>query len=196
MYIVVGLGNPGNEYKDTRHNTGRMVLETFRIAEKLPAWQLSAKIKALSSSGKLGREAVTLVEPETFMNQSGISVAPLIKSKKAVEHLVVIHDDLDIPLGKFKISFNKSSGGHRGVASIIKALKTQAFLRLRVGISPATPSGKLKKPRGDAAVDKHILGEFSPVELAALKKLSPKIAEALKSLVVDGREKAMSRQYI
>lgn len=194
-YIVVGLGNPGEEYTNTRHNTGRMALEVFRMAEKFPEWELNAKIKALTSSGKLGKESVTLVEPETFMNKSGFSVASLIKSKKAAEHLVVIHDDLDIPFGKFKISFNKSSGGHRGVESIIKALKTSAFVRIRVGISPVTPPGKLKKPHGETAVDKHILGKFSLDQLTTLKKLSKKISEALHVLITEGREKAMSQQY-
>ena len=94
------------------------------------------------------------------MNKSGLAVKPIITSKKKAEALIVIHDDLDLPIGKFKISFNKSSGGHRGVESIIKAIKTEAFTRVRIGISPATPSGKLKKPKGEKDVGDFILGEF------------------------------------
>lgn len=191
MYTIVGLGNPGAEYENTRHNTGRMVLEVFRTAEKFPEWTFDKKLKALVSLGKLKTLNLQLILPETFMNKSGISVAPLVKSKKAAERLVVIHDDLDIPFGKFKISFNKSSGGHRGVESVIKAIKTEALVRIRVGISPVTPGGKLKKPHGEAAVDKHILGKFSPDQLVIIKKLSKQISEALRVFVTDGREKAM-----
>jgi len=200
-YIIVGLGNPGAEYENTRHNTGRIALEVFRNAEKFPEWELNSKIKALTSTGKVGKESVTLVEPETYMNKSGGSLGALVKVKKSkifkkgtAENLVVIHDDLDIPFGSYKISFNKSSGGHRGVESIIKMIKTEAFVRIRVGISPVTPAGKMKKPHGEEAVDKMILGKFSPDQLATLKKLSQKISASLSAIVTDGREKAMSQQ--
>lgn len=201
---MVGLGNPGEEYENTRHNTGRIVLETFRVAFKFSDWESDSKIKALTSSGKVGKDVVMLVEPETFMNKSSESVGRIKdlkfktvgkgKEKRAeVNNLVVIHDDLDIPFGKYKISFNKSSGGHRGVQSIIKAIKTEAFVRIRVGISPVTPFGKMKKPSGEEAVDKLILGKFSSEQMMVLKKLSQKIATALSAIVTDGREKAMSQ---
>jgi len=200
-YIIVGLGNPGEEYENTRHNTGRIVLDIFRNIEKFSDWELNSKIKALTSTGKIGKEPVTLVKPETYMNKSGGSIGSLVKVKKSkifkkgtAENLVVVHDDLDIPFGSYKISFNKSSGGHRGVESIIKLIKTEAFVRIRVGISPVTPSGKMKKPRGEEAVDKMILGRFSPDQLATLKRLSQKIAVLLSAIVTDGREKAMSQQ--
>lgn len=204
-YIIVGLGNPGADYENTRHNTGRIVLEAFRIAKKFPDWELDSNIKAFKSYGRIDNESVVLIEPETFMNKSGDAVGKTkdLKFKtvgrgkdKRIElnNLVVIHDDLDIPVGKFKISFNKSSGGHRGVQSIIKAVKTEAFIRVRVGISPVTPGGKLKKPRDEVAVDKHILGRFTADQLDTLKKLSKKISEALSVFVTEGREKAMSQQ--
>ncbi|MES2087492.1 MAG: aminoacyl-tRNA hydrolase [Patescibacteria group bacterium] len=204
-YIIVGLGNPGAEYENTRHNTGRIFLEAFRVAENLSDWETDFKTKALISSGKVGTSAVMLIEPETFMNKSGDAVKKCkdLKFKttgkgkqKMVEavNLAVIHDDLDIPFGKVKISFNKSSGGHRGVESIMKAIKTESFVRVRVGISPVTPKGDLKKPKGEEAVDKHILGKFSPDQLATLKKLSKTLNESLHTLVVDGREMAMSQQ--
>lgn len=167
-FIIVGLGNPGVEYEHTRHNAGRDAVRALK--------DVDAK----------------LITPDTFMNKSGDAVKPLIKNAKQAEHLVVIHDDLDLPFGSFKISFNKSAGGHRGVESIIKAIKTQAFTRIRIGISPTTPSGKLKKPRGEEAVGRHILGKFKPAELAGLKKLHKRINEALLVLISDGREKAMS----
>ncbi len=178
MWYIVGLGNPGEEYKATRHNAGRIALHAF---------QDSADEKFLRA------KKVTLITPETFMNKSGDAVRGLVKSKKAAEQLVVLHDDLDIPFGSYKISFNKSSGGHRGVESVIKAVKTQAFVRVRIGICPVTPSGKLKKPHGEAVVEKLILGKFTPAQLAVLKKLCKKISEALTVLVSDGRDKAMSQ---
>ena len=127
------------------------------------------------------------------MNKSGEVVKPLIKSAKQAENLIVIHDDLDVPFGTFKISFNKSSGGHKGVESIIRAVKTQAFTRIRMGISPTTASGKLKKPKGEEDVERHILGKFKPAELAVLQKLHKKINEAVVCLITEGREKAMSK---
>ena len=95
------------------------------------------------------------------MNKSGLSAKSFVTSIKSVERMLIIHDDLDLPFGVSKISFNKSSGGHKGLESIIKAVKTEAFPRLRIGIAPVTTSGKIKKPVGDAAVQKHILGELN-----------------------------------
>lgn len=191
MFIIAGLGNPGEEYENTRHNTGRIMLDGFRKAHDFPEWEKSAKYKALISEGKIKKEKVMLIDPETFMNKSGGSLGGLVTSAKKAESLVVIHDELDIPFGKFKISFNKSSGGHRGVESIIKAVKTEGFVRVRVGISPSTPSGKLKKPTGDEAVSNFILGKFRSGDEATLKKVSKKVSEALLVIVTEGREKAM-----
>ena len=191
MHYIVALGNPGEEYKNTRHNVGRIVLEEFFKKNDFSEWTLNKKLKALSSEGKIGKEKVLLIEPETFMNKSGLSLQPIITSKKKAEMLIVIHDDLDLPIGKFKISFNKSSGGHRGVESVIKAIKTEAFIRVRIGISPATPSGKLKKPKGEKEVGDFILGEFKKSEMETLKKISKKVATALEMIITEGREKAM-----
>ena len=190
-YVIVGLGNPGEEYENTRHNTGRIVLEAFRKKNDFPEWEMDKKLKALTSGGKIGREKVLLVLPETFMNNSGKSVAPLIKSKKAAEQLIVVHDDLDLPIGALKISFNRGSGGHKGIESIKRAIKTEAFVRLRVGISPSTPSGKLKKPKGDKAVEDFILGKFKPKETETLKKAAKRASDAIAVIISDGRERAM-----
>ena len=171
MKLVVGLGNPGEEYKNTRHNTGRLILGW--VEQKL-----DGKIKFLT--------------PDNFMNNSGKAVAPFVKSKKDLKDLIVIYDDIDLPLGKMKISFNRSSGGHRGLNSIIKALKSEEFLRVRIGIAPTTPAGKIKKPKGEKAVINFILGGFRKNELETLKKLSKKVAEAIEMIFSEGKEKAMS----
>ena len=191
MHIIVGLGNPGEEYKDSRHNTGRMILETFRKGNDCSEWEGDKKKKAVVSEGKLKKETLLLVEPDNFMNNSGKSIVSFVKNKKQAAQTVVIYDDLDLPVGTFKISFNRGSGGHRGLDSVIRALKTREFVRIRVGISPTTPSGKLKKPSGEKEVIRFIMGSFSPKDRETLKKVSKKISEALTIIIISGRERAM-----
>jgi len=192
MNYIIGLGNPGDDYKNTRHNTGRIILELIAKANDFSDWEMSSKAKALMATGKIGKVKTTFILPDNFMNRSGASLPYFVKSKKDLNQMVVIYDDLDLPIGKMKISYKKSSGGHRGLESIIKAFKSEEFIRIRVGISPSTPSGKLKKPSGEQAVEKQILGKFKDSEIAALKKLSKKINEAIAMILEEGREKAMS----
>jgi PTH1 family peptidyl-tRNA hydrolase len=206
-YVVVGLGNPGEEYVETRHNVGRMVLDAFVKANKSADWKEDKKLKSLVTEGKISKGKALLLKPETFMNKSGEAVAPLFKTKdlklesqklndekiKALDNLIVIHDDLDLPLGKIKISFNKSSGGHKGVESIMKAVKTEAFVRLRLGISGETASGKIKKPQGEEKVIDSILGEFKKNETDELKKTIKKAVLALEMIISEGRERATSQ---
>lgn len=200
-FIVVGLGNPGSEYEGTRHNTGAMALEVFRKAQEFPDWTLDTKRKVLISEGKVeplekksGKiEKVLLLFPQTFMNKSGDAVGGLIKNKKAAERLVVIHDDLDIPFGSYKISFNKSSGGHRGVESIIKKVKTTGFVRVRIGIASST--AVVRKSQNDETVERIILGKFTPDQMTVLRKMSKQIAEGLVVLITEGRDKAMSQYH-
>src|ERR1035437_5418036 len=189
-YIIVGLGNPGQEYENTRHNTGRMAVDALARQIELDSqeWNEDKKLKSEVAKTKLGKNTLLLIKPNTFMNKSGDAVRSQVKNKKAAETLVVVHDDLDIPFGKIKISFNKSSGGHRGVESIIKAVKTEGFIRMRIGISPVTASGKMKKPSGEKDVTNLILGKFKPSELDVLKKIMKKAAEGLEFIVVDGRD--------
>ncbi|HBM45613.1 MAG: Peptidyl-tRNA hydrolase [Parcubacteria group bacterium GW2011_GWF2_38_76] len=195
-YIIVGLGNPGEEYEDTRHNMGRIVLENMRKIFSKDAdfsdWEFDKKLRALFSEGKVAKQKIMLIEPDNYMNNSGGSVKPLITSKKKAEELIVIHDDLDLPIGKYKITFNRGSGGHKGVESIIKNIKTEGFVRFRMGISPVTPSGKLKKPSGEEAVTKMIMGKFKESEMAEIKKMSKRLAEATEMMIAEGRDKAMS----
>lgn len=158
MYTIVGLGNPGEMYAETRHNTGRMAMEVLKKRE-IP------KVK--------------LVFLGTFMNKSGSGVSKVIKSKKAAGKLIVIYDDLDLPVGAMKISFNRGSGGHKGLESVIRAVKTKEFVRIRIGI------GK----KND--VEKHILGKFSPKEKEILKKVFKKVADAVEVISSESLEKAM-----
>ncbi len=170
MWVIAGLGNPGKEYTGTRHNVGRDFL--LALEDTLPK-----KVKTIT--------------PDVYMNNSGGPLKKLIPSKKAAERLIVLHDELDLPLGKVKISYGSSAGGHKGVKSVIQALKTQNFTRIRIGISPSTPKGKLKRPDGEKIVD-FVLGKFRPAEQEKLKKVKKLVQEALEIILEDGKEKAMS----
>lgn len=207
MYIIVGLGNPGEEYKNTRHNVGRMIVESFaknaeKIAEKIDTkkaakqtgfeeFSFNKKYNAQVSVGEVNGEKVTLILPETFMNKSGKALETLITSAKKAEKLVVVHDDLDLTIGRMKILFNRGSGGHKGIESIVRTIKTEAFTRLKVGICPTTPTGKPKKPTGEKLLD-FIVGPFKPAEMDEIKVMVKQASESLYVLVNDGREKAMS----
>lgn len=192
-WTIVGLGNPGNEYENTRHNTGRMALEHFVREKKLGEWKFDKKTDALIARGAVLRALVILVLPETFMNKSGNAVSKFVKSVKAAERLVVVYDDLDVPFGTIKISFDRGSGGHRGIESIARAIKTRRFWRIRVGISPSMASGVLKKPHGEQDVLDFILGAFKPHELSALKSVFKRISNALDTTLSDGPMKAMNQ---
>jgi PTH1 family peptidyl-tRNA hydrolase len=191
-YIFIGLGNPGKEYELTRHNMGRIMLDFFRKENGFDDFTFDKKINALSVTGQIGKDKVVLILPETFMNNSGKSLKALDLTSKDAERVCVIYDDLDLPFTGVKMSFNKSSGGHKGLESIIKALKTEKFYRIRVGISHKTATGKIKKPKGQEAVYKLIMKNFTDDEMKELKKLSKKINEALKIFVVEGYEKSAS----
>jgi peptidyl-tRNA hydrolase, PTH1 family len=192
MILVVGLGNPGKEYEKTRHNAGRILLEYIADANDFSEWKNDMKLKSDRSKGEIKNEKIEFLLPNTFMNNSGNAVAPLIDSPKKLSKLVVVYDDLDLPVGSLKISFNRSSGGHNGVESIIKKVKSREFIRIRIGVSPATPTGKLRKPKGEEAVLKFLLGSFKEDELKILKKLSKKVSEILVCISDGGKDKAMS----
>ena len=192
-YFIAGLGNPGEEYENTRHNIGRIVLESFRVKNNFSEWKEDKKNKSLISDGKMGKSKVVLVEPNNFMNNSGKSLLKFITSAKKAENLIVVYDDIDLPLGVLKISFNRGSGGHRGLESVIKSVKTKKFIRLRVGVSPVTPSGKIKKPKGEQKVLNFLMGDFKPKEKEVLKKILKNTTEALEMIVLDGKEKAAGR---
>ena len=168
MKIIVGLGNPGKEYEKTRHNTGEFYLSK------------------LSKLG-LDNKKVKLIWPNEFMNNSGAGLKKelaKLKLKIKPQDILVIHDDLDIEFGKIKLSFGKSSAGHKGVESIIKILKTNKFWRLRIGI------GVKKKPGGKKLVD-FILKKFTPAEEKILNKNFKKISQGLETWLTHP-DKAMS----
>ncbi|HEX2792402.1 MAG TPA: aminoacyl-tRNA hydrolase [Candidatus Paceibacterota bacterium] len=190
-YVILGLGNPGGEYAKTRHNAGRMAVELlaetegFEFAEKKNA-------QALVATGTLGGEKAVLALPETFMNHSGTAAGALVKSKAAAKKLLVIRDELDLPLGTIKMTVHgRGSGGHKGVESVMRALKTKDFVQMKIGISPSTPTGKLKKPAMGEKVITHVIGKFKPAEEALLKKTLERAANAARLFATEGLERAM-----
>lgn len=188
-WIVAGLGNPDPEHENTRHNVGWMVLGAWIEGE----WEYSKNAKAHYVQISLGREKVELIKPSTYMNRSGEAVGYAVKKHKIKpEHVIVVHDDMDLPFGKMKISFGRGSAGHKGVESIRKALKTNEFVRVRIGVSRATSKGKVKKPVGEDKVIKFVLGKFSPAEQKDLKKVLKRSVEALETIIKEGRAKAMN----
>ncbi|MEK7133236.1 MAG: aminoacyl-tRNA hydrolase [Patescibacteria group bacterium] len=193
MRYIVGLGNPGREYEKTRHNTGRILATLFAEHLKLKDFERDEKLNAQKTEGKIGREKFAIILPDTFMNKSGNSLKSLINSKVKAKNLIVIHDDLGLPFGKIKISFGRNSGGHRGVESIIRAVKTKDFLRLRIGISPLAPSGKLKKPQGEQKIEKLILSNFTPEENKKINALTEKVSQALATTIIKNYQTASSQ---
>jgi PTH1 family peptidyl-tRNA hydrolase len=190
-FLIVGLGNIGEEYDSTRHNVGRSMVDYFVANNDFSDWKKSKIAKALEANAKIGKHTVIAITPELYMNQSGKALAPYVKSAKDAERLIVVYDDMDLPIGSIRISFGRSSGGHNGVESIIKNIKTKDFVRIRVGVSPETAKGGARKPKGEEAVIKFLMGKLREAEIDIYKKLRKKIAEAITTIIEDGREKAM-----
>ncbi len=189
--VIVGLGNPGKEYEKTRHNAGRSAVELITKTEDFGEFVFNKTSNALVSKGNVGGETATLVLPETMMNLSGKAVATFVKSPKAAKSLIVIHDDLDLPLGTIKMAFGRGSGGHKGVESIMRAVKTKEFARIRIGISAAGKKNQAKKVQGEEKVIKMVIGKFKPTEEVAVKKVLKKVAEAVHLYAEEGIESAM-----
>lgn len=190
VIVIVGLGNPGKEYEKTRHNAGRSAVELVAKQEGFAEFVFNKTTNALVSKGAIGGENATLVLPETMMNLSGKAVSAVVKSPKAAKSLVVIHDDLDLPLGTIKMAFGRGSGGHKGVESIMRATKTKDFARIRIGISGVGKKNQAKKVSGEEKVIKLVIGKWKPVEEAAVKKVLKKVAETVHLFATEGIESA------
>jgi len=189
-YVIVGLGNPGKEYEKTRHNAGRMAVELLAKQEGFDTFIYKKTADALVSEGSIDGEKVVLVLPETFMNKSGKSVMAFVKSVRGAKQLLVLQDELDLQLGALKMVFGRNSGGHKGVESIMRSIKTKDFARIRIGISGEGKKHQAKKPAGEEKVVKHVIGKFKPTEEALLKKMLKKTAASARLFVTDGIDKA------
>ena len=191
MLTVVGLGNPGDEYAKTRHNAGRLVLEALAAKHDFSAWKKDGKSKALLSAGEIDGVRMQFVCPDNFMNNSGTSVAYYIKEKEQLSDLVVVYDDMDIALGRIKVSFDRGTGGHNGIESIQQHVQSREFVRVRLGVSPVSEEG-MQKPKGEQAVLDFLLKNFRKSELEELEKISVRVGEALTTYAKEGKEKTMN----
>lgn len=191
-FVIVGLGNPGEKYARTRHNLGRLALA--HIAEARGA-ELSARGKNVGLVGSVpfGDTKVTFLLPDTFMNKSGSAVRTLVTTPADAASLIVVYDDIDLPWDCVRIAWNRGSGGHNGVDSVIKGVKTKEFIRIRIGVAPVTPAGKLKKPKGEDGVVDFLMHDISKREDAAFPEIAKRIEEAIELIVTKGLERAMNK---
>lgn len=182
-YLLIGLGNPGREYKDNRHNIGFMLID--RLAVRLDARGMKLQSKAIVTSGLYEEHKLILAKPQTYMNLSGQSVQGLLHFYKILpENLIVAHDDLDLPLGTIRIRPGGGAGGQKGMASTIERLGTKDFPRLRLGIG--RPPGRM-----DAAA--YVLQDFSHADLLIVSETLDRAADAVLTFVTDGLNKAMNK---
>ncbi len=182
MYAIIALGNPGNQYAKTRHNAGWLVADNaFSDLD----WHENKYAFAEVSTAEIGNATFQIAKPNTFMNESG-KTADYFISKEGIspENIIVMYDDLDLALGKFKISFDRGSGGHNGIKSIEEHLGSREFIRIRIGISRILENGELVKPA--------VLGHFEPSELETLQETAKTIHKAIGTILTEGKEKAMT----
>ncbi len=184
MYIIAGLGNPGSRYKDTRHNIGFDALDA--IASKNNIKFNKSKFKADLGEGIIGGEKVILAKPQTFMNLSGESIRPLRDFYKVPdENIIVIYDDISLPLGTLRLRGKGSAGGHNGMKSIICHLGADTFPRIKIGVGAP--------PDADYDLSDFVLGKFSKSEVEVLIKTVVKACDAVENLIRNGVNDTMSR---
>ena len=185
MKVIAGLGNPGPEYEDTPHNVGFDVVAL--LAERLAvAWRTSTRFQARLARVDRGSEAWLLMQPQTFMNLSGTSVVPVLRYHGGGPgDLVVVLDDADLPLGRLRIRADGGSGGHRGLASVIEALGTESFARVRLGVG--------RERAAEGGLVEHVLGRFDPARRQVAQRMVAAAADAVECLVTQGLAEAMNR---
>lgn len=185
MKLVVGLGNPGGRYTPTRHNAGFWVVEAF--ARSCGIETLSERYGGLVAQGRCGDDPVTVLYPQAYMNRSGPSVASAVRDLGLAgvsQDLVVAVDDLDLPLGRLRLRKAGGAGGHRGMESLIEALETTEFFRLRFGIG--------RPPEGQDAVE-YVLARLESEEIAPARRAVIRAAQAIRAVFCEGQDAAMSR---
>lgn len=184
MKLIVGFGNPGIEYQFTPHNIGFLAVD--RVAEQCGVMVDNRHCKALTARARIGKEEILLAKPETFMNLTGLSVLELVRKYEVdpQKDLLLIYDELDLPLGTIRIRERGSTAGHNGMESVLGALGTEEVPRMRLGIAP-------DHPVKDGA--RYVLGQFRKSQLVAVDDMLEKAAEAVKVIVNDGIAAAMNR---
>ena len=182
-WLLVGLGNPGTRYEKTRHNLGFMLVD--RLAREFQTSVKREECRALVGRAEIENQSVELVKPQTFMNLSGESVACFLKkTNRSSKKLIVISDDLALPLGSIRLRARGSAGGHNGLKSIIACLGTDEFIRLRIGIQPEHQLRDTKD---------YVLENFSKTDSEKVEEVLQHSAAAIRAVISDGVEKAMAR---
>lgn len=182
-WLVVGLGNPGPRYEATRHNVGFVVVDRFASRGDAGPWRQACG--SLVAEARCGDDGVLLAKPQTFMNRSGVALRALAeRTGLAPDHVLVVHDDLDLPFGRLRVRIGGGAGGHNGIRSAVEELGTGDFLRLKVGIGRPEPGGD---------VVAFVLSPFTQEEQAVLPDLIGRAADALGSIIVEGPLRAMNR---
>ncbi|MFH0787490.1 MAG: aminoacyl-tRNA hydrolase [Pseudomonadota bacterium] len=183
MVLIAGLGNPGKNYQNTRHNLGFLTLQALARRHQIPIEK--RKFESLYGSGEILRKKVILLTPLTYMNRSGLSIGHFLRYFQIPpDHLVVVHDDLDLPWTRIRIVPKGGAAGHKGLLSIIEQLKTQEFIRIRMGIS---------RPSGEIPPESYVLESFSTTEKKELPLLTDQACEAIEVLMEQGVTAAMNR---
>jgi PTH1 family peptidyl-tRNA hydrolase len=185
MKLIVGLGNPGRNYANNRHNIGFICINHLARSQGIKFD--SKQALARTGRGKIAGTEVVLAKPQTYVNQSGESVSRLVKKfKVGLDGLIVIHDDLDLPLAKIRISHGSSSGGHKGINSIIEELGSRDFIRLRIGV------GRPPEANEDEIIA-YVLSDFTPEQRKAITPIIPKVTDAILCLLNEGLTTAMNK---
>lgn len=191
MFYILGLGNPESKYDGTRHNVGR---DFVRVLAGESGWDTSKHANAQYVWGTVAETDVEWLLPETYMNKSGDTARYVAEKHGATpQQFVVLYDDVDLAIGELKVSVGKGDGGHNGIKSIIGALKSKDFVRIRVGVAPKSFwTGKARRPEA-AALSRHVLGKFSSGEQKKLADVRDKVEQVLETVVKDGVEIAMNQ---
>ena len=188
--LIVGLGNPGTKYAGNRHNVGFMCTDRFAHDNSLSFTRSSSRAKI--AEGRIAGHDIILAKPQTFMNNSGVSVGGLVRKLKVkFENLIIIHDDLDLPLGRIRIRLGGSSAGHKGINSIVQYIGNQEFIRVRIGIG--RPNGQESNENGEDEVISHVLSDFTADEKELMQQVIPCVSEVLQCLLTAGLTEAMNK---
>jgi peptidyl-tRNA hydrolase, PTH1 family len=181
LWLIAGLGNPGARYEKTRHNVGFLVIEELLRRQQL---EFKEKEDYKIARGSMGDEKIIFLEPLTFMNRSGVAVRKIMqKSNVFPDTLIVVHDDLDLEAGKLKIRKKGSSGGHKGIESVMQNIGTREFIRIKIGIG--------RDPF--VQTEKYVLSKFRKDEMQTIKEAIDRAVESVNSIIRDGVERAMNR---
>ncbi len=199
MKLIIGLGNPGEKYTGTRHNIGFETLDhLLKKYEPLSnsTWETDKKTKSVIKKAEINKAPVLLAKPQTYMNNSGMAASLLLSYYKIkAEEMIIIHDDLDLPLGKIQIRFGGGTAGHNGLESIIEAINTEQFVRIRMGVGHprAKTAGKVIRIQNDNSISSYVISHFAETEHKDVRNMKKHVQKQLELLLEHGFNTFMSK---